>query len=155
MPTKLADLPAAVRFSRVLRRAVPGVSLCLLLLGCGEGEPSLVPVSGVVTLDGAPLKDATIEFLPPGGWGSIGRTDDAGRYELLYRARSKGATPGKHTVRISTRIEKDADSTNPEIQKGRKESVPARYNTNSTLEAQVEAGGSGELNFDLTSGRGK
>lgn len=129
-----------------------GVSLCFLLMGCGRGDdPPLVPVSGVVTMDDKPLADATVEFVPESGWGSMGKTDETGRYELLYRAREKGAAIGQHKVRISTLIEEDSDSTNPVIQKGRKESVPVKYNKATTLEANVEPGESVELNFDLES----
>jgi len=124
----------------------------MILLGCGSGDPSLVPVTGIVTLDGQPLKDATIEFVPETGWGSLGKTDETGLYELRYRAREDGALPGKHRVRISTRIEQDVDSKNPDIQKGRKESIPARYNTESTLEAHLDEGDVAELNFDLQLG---
>jgi hypothetical protein len=128
------------------------IALCLVVPGCGGGDPSLVAVSGIVTLNGQPLKDATVEFVPKEGWGSLGKTDESGRYELLYRARKKGAIAGSHKVRITTGIEPNADSPLPEVQKGRKESVPAMYNSQSTLEAQVDAGKSTEHNFDLKSG---
>jgi hypothetical protein len=151
MTTEVACQPVAFRFPRVLFRLASGLALGFTIVGCGGGDPSLVRVSGIVTIDGQPLKDATVEFVPETGWGSLGKTDDTGRYELLYRARKEGAVVGQHQVRISTKIEQDRDSTNPDIQKGRKESIPAMYNTASTLEAYLEAGKSVELNFDLKS----
>jgi hypothetical protein len=151
MPTELVCQPAAVRFPRALHSLTFALAICFALVGCGEGDPPLVPVSGFVTLDGKPLKDATVEFLPESGWGSMGKTDDIGHYELLYRVRKNGAIIGQHKVRISTKIEEDSDSADPVVQKGRKESVPARYNTATTLEANVEPGESVELNFDLKS----
>ena len=152
MPTELRCQPAAVRFPRALHSLKFALMICFgVVVGCGEGDPPLAPVSGVVTLDGKPLADATVEFVAESGWGSMGKTDDSGRYELLYRGREKGATTGQHKVRISTKIEQNPDSANPVVQKGRKESVPAKYNTATTLEAKVEAGEIVELNFDLKS----
>ena len=151
IPTELVCQPAVVRFPRLQYRLKFALAICFALVGCGEGDPRLVPVSGVVTLDGKPLADATVEFVAESGWGSMGKTDDSGRYELLYRAREKGATAGQHKVRISTKIEQNPDSANPVVQKGRKESVPARYNRATTLEAKVETGEIVELNFDLKS----
>lgn len=48
--------------SRTLR-----VTLCLLLgmfSGCGDGRPSMVKVTGKVTLDGQPLAGAQVAFQP-------------------------------------------------------------------------------------------
>ena len=154
MPTEMTcHHPAVLRFPRIPSPLALGLPLCLMLMGCGGGDdPPLVPVSGIVTLDGQPLAEANVQFVPASGWGSLGRTDETGRYELLYRGREKGATPGRHQVQISTRIEPDGDSADPVIQQGREESVPAKYNAYSTLEADVEPGSDVELDFKLESG---
>ncbi|MGF1582841.1 MAG: hypothetical protein ACFCD0_26265 [Gemmataceae bacterium] len=77
----------------------------MLVVGCGQG-PEVVPVRGVVTLDGKPLKKVYVQFIPQttkdGHPGSYATTDDKGQFELrLYQAvgnHSHGAVVGKHTV---------------------------------------------------------
>jgi len=125
----------------VLRLRVPiagslSILGCLLLLsaiGCGgdKGVPPLGTVTGVVTLDGKPLVDATVAFAPEKGRISMATTDAAGRYELIYDGRNKGAVIGWHRVLIDTTP--SMDEKNPIL-------VPPRYNAQSVLTADVKAG---------------
>jgi len=117
-----------------------GVSLsalaCLLLLlavGCSGNKdiPPLRTVTGLVTLDGKPLADANVAFAPEHGRTSIGRTDAAGRYELYFDGPNKGAAVGRHRVIITTMP--SMDSAHPIF-------VPARYNVQTTLTAEVKPG---------------
>ena len=99
-------------------------------------------VSGTVTLDGKPLADARVIFEPAeGGRASTGLTNAEGKYELIYIRKDKGAKLGPHLVRISV--------TNPDA--ANRELLPARYNAQTTLRADVKPG-SNEINFTLTSG---
>lgn len=71
------------------------------LIGCGQSGPKLVPVSGVVTLDGQPLSDAGILFQPIGGGPpASGTTDASGRFTLRTQNRP-GAVLGEHRVSIT------------------------------------------------------
>jgi len=83
------------------------LSLVLLGFGCSDG-PALVPVSGVVTLDGEPLEGATLSFIPvPGNPISTSGTDvtgPKGNFQMTYNGRS-GLAPGKYTVKISKTVE--------------------------------------------------
>lgn len=72
---------------------------CSLGAGCRSGV-ELLPVSGVVTLDGKPVEQATVLFKPETGPVAYGQTDAAGRFELSTAGR-KGAVPGKHKVSIT------------------------------------------------------
>lgn len=124
--------------------------LCLLgiacCLGCGgEKRPPLAPVSGEVKLDGEPLPDASIEFNPVDG-GRPGRavTDSEGKYELVFDAGVKGAQVGKNKVSISTMW---PDGEPPP---GKKDPIPPKYNSATTLEEDVVEG-SNTINFDLES----
>ena len=100
------DLPF---FSRRLRGMVPDLArFCLLAMGmvffagCGQKGPLLVPVSGLVTLDGEPLASAVVAFEHTGGLNmATGVTKDDGRFELAIHKMGKGATPGPHRVQIS------------------------------------------------------
>ena len=117
--------------------------VCLLLLvGCSRSDrPPLGMVSGTVTLDGKPLADARLIFEPAeGGRASTGSTDREGKYELIYIRKDKGAKVGTHLVRISI-ANPDADNV---------ELLPARYNTQSVLEAEVKQGDN-TIDFPLTS----
>src|SRR6266481_5853627 len=127
-----------------------GVLLAALLAGCGgEKLPRLGSVSGIVTMDGQPVTDASVTFdgAKPGEPPSLGKTDSSGKYELYYSRGHKGATVGEHVPRISTYGE-TGDADNRQL---RKETVPSRYNAKSELKAEVKRG-SNNLNFDLKSG---
>ena len=72
------------------------------LAGCGDS--SIAPVSGKVTLDGAPVAGIRLVFSPvltegtdAGPWSS-GLTNEAGEYSLETRHKDAGAVVGQHTV---------------------------------------------------------
>ena len=72
--------------------------------GCGGDRVKLVPVAGVVTLDGKPLEGATVSFVPaPGSAVSTSGTDVTGpngNFQMTFKGRA-GLAPGKYTVMIS------------------------------------------------------
>jgi hypothetical protein len=81
---------------------------CAVLLsaaGCGgSAGPKLVPVSGVVTIDGEPFPKANVAFHPDVSKGNkfpqyipAGAADESGKYELVTTAR-KGAPEGWYKV---------------------------------------------------------
>jgi hypothetical protein len=113
--------------------------LLLCIVGCSSGNVGLV--SGTVHLDGKPLEGALVTFYPeteganPSEMGtSIGRTDKAGKYELIYNRDEMGAVVGKHLVYIETLQEGSGYGA------GRAEEVPKRYNTQSELHVEVKPG---------------
>ncbi len=120
-----------------------GAATALFAAGCGSDEVELGSVAGKVTVDGKPLPNALVQFLPQaGGRSSQGRTDEEGSYRLDYTAREAGALVGTSKVMITT--------GNIEDPKHRDETLPLKYNYESTLTAEVESG-SNELNFELQS----
>jgi hypothetical protein len=76
------------------------LSICsLCLTSCGGG---LIRTSGVVTLDGDPIRNAAVMFVPvDGGRPSTGRTDAEGRFELSTIVPGDGTAPGEYTVTIT------------------------------------------------------
>lgn len=131
-------------------RALP-VSVVVLaaiaLVGCGD-EVELGDAQGVVTMDGKPLPEATVRFIPIGGGRSaLGRTDENGHYEMLYSATATGALVGPVRVEITSAEETTDAAGNSRM---KPETIPARYNTQSELKADVGSGNN-EFNFDLTS----
>lgn len=151
------------------------IKLSVLLLGMtvlGCGSSNYVPVSGVVTLDGKPLKGVNVFFQPiasqgtdAGGVGSTGMTDENGRFTLQASTATPtaGALVGKHTVRISTPPPKGADGGGMEdsdaasVADGKqapklwRDPLPERYNVKTELTFTVPPGGTDKANFDLTS----
>lgn len=90
-------------------------ALSVVAMGCGGSGPVTHEVSGVVTLDGAPLPEVAVVFTPDGSVAganvqSTALTDAEGRYELLYKVPSKtsntplkgkGAVQGTHAVTVT------------------------------------------------------
>jgi hypothetical protein len=138
-------------------RAVRGLLLAAtaLLTACCGYRPDLPPterVTGTVTLDGAPVPNARVQFVPDNSKGTegamaAGTTDADGRYELVT-ATVKGAIVGHHQVSVEARAQpKDEYDTLPELL------TPARYSdhNSSALVAEVKAGEKNVVDLPLTS----
>jgi len=109
-------------------------------LGCGGSRTT---IEGAVTFDGQPVEQGSITFEPASGAGpSAGGTIQKGRYKID----AAEVTPGEMIVRISA-----VRPTGKKIEAGPPEPlgtmvdevrpyIPAAYNEQSTLKAQVKAG---------------
>lgn len=141
-----------------------GAVLLSIAAGCGGGggpaPPPLVPVSGTVTLDGKPLANASVTFLPVGGTrgarSPYGFTGADGRYELVFDNEHKGAPEGEFEVLCNKWVMPDGsdfprDSGQSPVEVA-KELLPSHYSQEgmSKLRATVPAGG-GTIDFQLTS----
>ncbi|MEZ6132139.1 MAG: carboxypeptidase-like regulatory domain-containing protein [Planctomycetaceae bacterium] len=127
------------------------LSLCLVMAGCGGASgPDIASVEGTVTMDGQPLANASVVFIPENGRPGGAWTDSSGHYVLNFSGERQGAIPGKNTVRISTYREggQNEDGTMAESQK---ETVPAKYNAQSELTFTVEDGKANVADFAITS----
>jgi hypothetical protein len=142
-PLRLIKLCPCKTLARVPRLAL----LAALLSGCGGSGPEVAPVSGRVTLDGAPLAGARIKFQPEasGGSPSYGAADQEGNYVLGYKRGQPGALIGWHTVQIERGAGGDPGN------KSKLPPLPARYNSASELREEVKAGEDNVIEFDLTS----
>jgi hypothetical protein len=146
------------------------LSLCLVLLiltvlGCGEGRPKFVPVSGRVLVDGKPVANLMVTFQPIAternkdpGPGSAGITDAEGRFTLKVSSQQysgNGAVVGKHKVRIGTVLPGEGQATDPSIGSpddaplAGKELIPPHYNQDTILTFEVPPEGTNQANFDL------
>jgi hypothetical protein len=70
--------------------------------GCGSGQGNLVPVAGIVTLDGEQLPGGSVSFHPDASRGNTSQeipvgTIVNGKYELSTRSQ-RGAPPGWYQV---------------------------------------------------------
>lgn len=114
-------------------------TLGALLVGCGTGDPRLA-VSGTIKFKGQLLDQGRIEFHPPGDKGTMsGAGIQNGRYNI---PRDKGLAPNTYEVRIYSYDEKAAkiEEIPGEPGLGFKERIPKKYNTASTLKAEVKRG---------------
>ena len=89
---------------RIASVVVPALILALTF-GCGSGRPETVPVSGVVLLDGQPLKaEGTVRVIPKKDRAATGEIDPAtGRFTLTTFDKNDGCVRGTHTVTVLAR----------------------------------------------------
>jgi hypothetical protein len=134
------------------------VAVGLAAIGCSGSSSDDLPreaVSGTVTLDGKPLVDGSIQFAPAadsvgpqvGGGSPIAD----GQFSI---SRENGLVPGAYKVSINAGDAKREEQAKGPVRKGlglAKELIPAKYNSQTTLSAEVNKGGSDNLNFDLQS----
>jgi hypothetical protein len=137
------------------------------LAGCGGKGYDTVPVSGRVTLDGEPLADVGIMFVPLAkdrdnpniGPGSLGRTGVDGRFVLQTVHGENGAVPTEHVVRLSIASGQEemegSDEATPEGIIGvtpavRRSPLPP-YACDGSLRFEVPPRGTDRADFDLVS----
>jgi hypothetical protein len=121
----------------------------LVSMGCGGGAAS---VSGVVTLDGKPLKLGTVAFTPlSGGKRATGVIDSDGSFELSTN-RAEGLEIGDYTVLVTSR-EPGPPSEGPPMPGP--SLIPEHYARDATsgLRFTVESG-SNIINIELSSDGG-
>ena len=79
--------------------ALVTLPLLLALAGCGKGDyPPMAKVTGTVTYKGKPVPNMMVNFMPTAGRPSWGKTDAAGKYEMILDADYKGVEIGHHKV---------------------------------------------------------
>lgn len=143
--SKLITAKVAYNAKSVRTGALPVATLAALLcasIGCSAGDGK-IPVSGVVTFDGAPMPDGYVTFTPEGGGTPAAAPIAAGKFEFAVK-------PGAHRVEIEA--SHLVGEKNPIMGlQPREQYVPARYNSETTLRADVKAGDENAFTFDLTS----
>lgn len=135
-------------------KTFPLAGLLLLAVtcwGCGPGGPEIASVEGTVTMDGKPLPNAAVVFIPENGRPAGATTDSEGHYVLNFTQGRQGAMLGKNSIRISTLRDADQKPDGTPIPASR-ETIPMQYNAASKLEFMVEADKKNIANFDLVSG---
>lgn len=128
------------RISRPLFLALSLVVTVALISTQGCRRSARCHVTGRVTLDGQPVADALISFMPldPGGVSAVGQTDDDGTYDVQKSSDGTSLLRGRYAVRISTFLEGNTD-VDPPI-KARPERIPAEYNVSSQLIVDLKPG---------------
>ena len=150
-------MPDFASFSRVSLRFVV---LCALVSAIGCSKSDGLPrkaISGTVKLDGQPLANGNIQFIPTAADAS-GMAITAsgmianGSYAI---AQEQGPLPGTYKVFITADsgqlADEEADPGAAPKAQTNKDLVPAKYNSNTELEIIVTADGSTTFDFDLSS----
>ena len=88
----------------MLRSGMLGAALAVVLAGCGKPPPpQIVEVEGVVRLEGKPLKNVAVRFVPVADdateYVASGVTDEAGRFRLTCKGQT-GACAGQNRVLV-------------------------------------------------------
>jgi hypothetical protein len=139
--------------SRVPSCAYVGLFLVLLCTGCGNRHENRASISGEMKLDGRPIEQGSIQFLPMQGVeGSITGGDVVkGRYQLSGKA---GPAVGWNRVEIHGLRKTGKTIPKPFPQQGTVEelveAVAPRYNSESTLKVEVKPGDN-TADFEVTS----
>jgi len=156
---------------------IPVISMVVVsmvvITGCGPGGIPVNYVEGTVTLDSAPVENATVSFSPvAGGTGKAasGITDSKGVFKLSAAESSSiggGTAVGEYLVAViknppqAAAEDPEAWKTDPNYGKVSNEShskptlyvsdVPAAYGSSTTsgLTASVKAGSNKDLKFEL------
>lgn len=118
--------------------------IVVCLIGCGSSGPPRAAISGTVTLDGEPVSEGTIAFLPAADTkgASTGTEIKEGKYSI---SSANGPTYGKYKVQIhwSKKTGKQIEVGSPAPPGTMKdeviEAIPAKYNTESTVEKEVKS----------------
>lgn len=122
------------RLNSYLRALVSALGLALLT-GCSGGSSlDTEYVEGVVTMNGAPVPDATVMFVPVSegqGLSATGMTDAKGNYRLTaantgvgMAAAGKGTLPGEYFVGVTKSIQEPELSEEEAFDKGVKYVAP-------------------------------
>jgi hypothetical protein len=137
--------------------AMDGVMAVMLLslaitTGCGgEKRPQRFALDGTVTLDGKPLTDGNIRFLPAAGTdrAMVGAQIGEGRFVIPAE---KGVVPGTYRVEIgaSRKTGRKVPGLSPQPMDEFEQFLPERYNVQSTLTAEVTAAGPNRFEFALS-----
>lgn len=125
------------------------LSLSALVCGCGEKAANQFAVSGSVTYLGQPLDQGSIQFEPAADQPTFsGAPIEAGKYLLPSE---NGLAPGVYRVRISSAAPVAAAPVAAPGESGppAKDRIPAKYNAETTLQAEVKKDGENKFDFDL------
>lgn len=147
-----------VRSKRRLNLAILVFAAFGLAVGCSGPSDDLPreAVYGTVTLDGQPLANGTITFMPAGGGGTGGGSEiKDGSFSI---SRDAGLVPGNYNVAINASAKREERAKPEQVGGTRKESqlakelIPAKFNSKTVLKAEIKKGGGNDnLKFDLES----
>jgi hypothetical protein len=119
------------------------------VIGCGDGLPHRVPISGRVLLDGKPLEKGTIKVCPANERSAYGTLGPGGKFTLSTFDDNDGTMMGKHPVAIISK--EDINET-----KSTKWLIPKKYSEIATSGLEIDVPGPrSDVEINVTWGGGK
>jgi hypothetical protein len=123
--------------------------MAAVMSSTGCGGPVRRAVAGSVTLDGLPLDEAVILFVPlDAGGRKSGGPIAAGRYEM---GEDVGLLPGRYRVEVTADPPIDPSMRPGQVRPQARRKLPVVYSTSSPLAIEVTADGPVDFSFDLSS----
>jgi hypothetical protein len=147
--TAAALVTVATPAGRVTLTPLAPVLLAVALMtSTGCSGPVRRAVAGGVTLEGQPLDEAVIVFVPLDvATGKTGAMVVAGRYEI---AKDVGLPPGRYRVEITDDPPIDQSMRSDQARPRFRRQLPIAYSVTSPLTVDVTADGPTEFDFQLT-----
>jgi len=124
----------------------------VLLVGCSGDPMGRQAITGTVSFKGQPLDQGRIHFAPvEKGPTESGATIENGKFTI---PRDTGLVPGTYKVSVFSYDQKGAKVQSEEVpgDPGNtqfKERIPAKFNTQTTLTAEVKKDGSNVFDFKI------
>ena len=152
-----------LRFHKSAAILLPALLLSVAVFGCRGRKPPVVPVSGVVTLDGKPVEKVAVMLMPlqlqAFGLPASAVTDQQGRFTLNTENIGSGAVRGEYQVTVikkeTTGILVGEDGLDAGVAPGgirEKWIIPQKYASPDTSGLKVEVkSGMEPLRLDLQS----
>lgn len=140
--------------------------LCLigpvLMAGCSSTSSAGAEATGVITLDGTPLPNAFVSFIPKGeGSSAFATSDSTGSFTVQTSGSVTGLAPGEYIV-----VVEEGDAPDAETAEGEEDtagggegevsgssSIPKKYRSEATsdLTVTVSEGQASSLTLELSS----
>ncbi len=139
-----------------VRKQLGRLIVVSVIVGCGSSDGlNRQPVSGTVTFDGQPISTGAILFEPATqeSGTAVGAIIRKGSFAIPTK---EGPVPGRYRVRIyaSSGVQAPpAKGQTDRFPRPMVDALPARYNSQTELIADVRARRTNRLSFSLNSGR--
>ncbi|MBA4187725.1 MAG: hypothetical protein C0467_06870 [Planctomycetaceae bacterium] len=154
----IGPVPISIRVQLMnWRRTYAPALLAAFLAGCGSNSSTstTAEVTGTVTLDGKPLENAEVQFVPksdPALGLHVAKTDSSGRFKITQDSPTNPVKPGTYAVLVSKVIGGNDPSQPGGGMDAQKNEVPAVYqDRNKTpLSADVREGSNTLQPFQIT-----
>lgn len=130
--------------------------LAITAVACGPSHPPVLPISGMVTLDGQPVESGKLTFETPGQRPATGVIRNGEIVEMTTFEFNDGAPPGNHSVAVFVVKENYnyVAPDNPGAASGSASMqvtslIPKRYNDPATSDLTADVTYDGENHFEF------
>jgi hypothetical protein len=133
-----------------LIRLVSIIGVALGAVGCRDDDAPRALVRGKVLLNGTPLSEGEVTFLPASG--GVGRSEIGpdGSYSLVGQDKEEGVAPGAYTAIVMPSAAQIKKAQGDPMVNVKASSIPPAYNNAATSKLKYEVkAGPNEINLAL------